>query len=175
MRISKNINMHRQSGFTILESLVALVVLSVGLIGAAAVQVSTLKFTQVSQQRSGAAQQLLSISERMRSNLEGVRAANYNIADTYASIPGNLPTLPSCAATCTAQLIAQKDLNQWQTEIARSLPGGVGVINGTQAPLFWQITVMWQEKDLSADMRSACPPALAAPATVQCVTMNFQP
>jgi type IV pilus assembly protein PilV len=164
-----------QSGFSILEALISLVVLSVGLIGASAVQVSTLKFTQVSQQRSTASQQLSAITEKMRSNLAGVRAGSYAFSFPYASIPASTPAPVNCSATCTAPQIAQRDLNLWQAELTRALPNGRAVITAINAPILWQITVMWEEKDLSAELRSACPVALAAPATVQCVSANFLP
>jgi type IV pilus assembly protein PilV len=164
-----------QRGFSILEALISLVVLSVGLIGASAVQVSTLKFTQVSQQRSTASQQLFSITEKMRSNLAGVRAGNYNFSVPYASIPSAIPAAVNCPVSCSAVQIAQRDTNAWLTELARTLPSGRAVITSTTAPIMWQITVMWEEKDLSADLRSSCPAAVAAPATVQCISANFLP
>jgi type IV pilus assembly protein PilV len=164
-----------QQGFSILEVLISLVVLSVGLIGASAVQVSTLKFTQVSQQRSTASQQLLTITEKMRSNLAGVRAGSYAFAFPYAAIPGSIPAAVACPVGCTAAQIAQRDLNTWQNELNRSLPGGRAVITSVTAPTIWQITVMWEEKDLAAELKSACPPAVAAPANVQCISANFLP
>jgi type IV pilus assembly protein PilV len=173
-----NMNIKSQnSGFSILEVLVSLVVLSIGLIGVAAVQVNTMKFGQVSQQRSNASQQVMAISERMRSNLAGVREGRYALLGTFAAIPSMVPAASVCTGGtgCDTAQISRTDLNNWSAELARVLPSGRGVINATNAPLGWQITVMWEEKDLAAGLRSVCPPAVAAPAEVQCMTANFLP
>jgi type IV pilus assembly protein PilV len=169
----KTIN--RNQGFSLLEVLVALVILSIGLIGVAAVQVNTMKFAQVSQQRSGASQQIMAISERMRSNLAGVRAGNYNFVGVFAALPSMAPSVINCSGTCTALQISRMDLNLWLTELARALPSGRAVINQANAPQSWQITVMWEEKDLAAGLRSQCPAFAAAPPEVQCLTANFLP
>jgi type IV pilus assembly protein PilV len=162
------------AGFSILEVLVAIVVLSIGLIGVAAVQVSTLKFTQVSQQRSAGAQYIMSMTERMRSNLAGVRAGNYAFAQPYAAIPGAIPAMVACAANCTPAQVAQRDLSQWLTELNAALPRGRGVILG-DATNAYQITVMWEEKELSAGLTAPCPAVAVAPAEAQCLSATFQP
>jgi type IV pilus assembly protein PilV len=171
-------------GFSLLESLIALIVLSIGLIGASAVQVSTLKFGQVSAQRSSAASQIASITDRMRSNLAGVRMVTpYRFEQTWSAIPNAIPAAVNCTTQCGFAQIAQRDLNEWLTQLNQVLPNGRGVITATTTAAVaerWQITVMWEEKDLISDsgstgMKSGCPAAVAAPAEVQCVTVNFQP
>jgi type IV pilus assembly protein PilV len=168
-------SMKNNQGFSLLEVLVALVILSIGLIGVAAVQVNTMKFGQVSQQRSNASQQVMAISERMRSNLAGVRAGNYTFVGTFAALPSMVPSVINCTGGCTAMQISRMDLNLWLGELARALPSGRAIINSTNAPQSWQITVMWEEKDLAAGLRSQCPAVAAAPAEVQCMTANFLP
>jgi type IV pilus assembly protein PilV len=178
-------NKQLNQGFSLLESLIALIVLSIGLIGASAVQVSTLKFGQVSAQRSNAAAQILAISDRMRSNLAGVRdaAIPYRFVQTWATIPSSIPATVNCAVGCTHLQIAQRDLNEWLTELNRVLPNGRAVItptNPTTVAQRWQITVMWEEKDLvtatgGTGMKSGCPAAVAAPVEAQCLSVNFQP
>ena len=171
---------HRSAGFSLLEVLVALVVLSIGLIGVAAVQVSSLKFTQTSQQRSMASNQLASMTERMRSNLSGVRQGFYAFSFPYASIPGAVPAAVSasvphpCSGQCSPATLAQQDLRDWLVELNRALPNGRAVITGDAANS-WRITIMWEEKDLTAGLKSTCLPALAAPAEAQCLSANFQP
>ena len=172
--------LHRASGFSLLEVLVALVVLSIGLIGVAAVQVSSLKFTQTSQQRSMASNQIAAMTERMRSNLAGVRAGSYAFNFAYGAIPGAIPAAVSaavphpCTGVCTPAQLAQQDLRDWLVELNRALPNGRAAITG-DAVNSWRITVMWEEKDLSAGLKSDCPAPFAAPAEAQCLSANFQP
>jgi type IV pilus assembly protein PilV len=173
--------MNKNQGFSLLEVLVALVILSIGLIGVAAVQVNTMKFGQVSQQRSNASQQLMAITERMRSNIPGVLLGSYNLVGTYSALPTQVPAAdPACKSPtggCGPQQLARTDLNEWMAGLALVLPGGRAIINPPAAARPWQIVVMWEEKDLatSAGMRVACPAIVAAPATIQCMTVNFQP
>jgi type IV pilus assembly protein PilV len=162
------------SGFSLIEVLVALIVLSLGVLGAASVQTSSLKLTQVGQQRSTATQLAADLTERMRANLAGVRAGDYAFALAYAAVPGATPGAVNCTSTCLPQQIADRDINLWQAQLSNVLPGGRGIIIGDGVNSF-QVTVMWTEKDLGASLRAPCPTIAAAPAEVQCVSMGFQP
>jgi type IV pilus assembly protein PilV len=164
------------AGFSLLEVLVAVVVVSVGLIGVASVQTTTLKLVQVSQQRSSASQYVQSMADRMRSNLAGVRAGNYVRVPTptYAAIPGVLAGYNDCVNSCGPQQRAEADLRAWLNELAIALPGGRGVILGDPAQTH-QITVMWEEKGLSPGLKAPCPLAVAEPPEVQCFSASFQP
>jgi type IV pilus assembly protein PilV len=167
--------LYKSRGFSLLEVLVAVLVLSAGLIGVAATQLSSLKFTQVSQQRSSAAQYLVSMTERMRSNLGGVRAGDYVFDQTFANIPGAIPGTVNCSGTCLPNQVAQRDLNVWLAELAVALPDGRGVVTRNAASNTWQVTIMWAEKGLTAGFRAACPIAAAAPSDVQCISTSFAP
>lgn len=171
-------------GFSLIEVLVALLILSIGVVGVTGVQLSSIKFNQVSQQRSYAAQHALSITERMRSNLEGVRPpANFYIFDwPFATIPSKVPAAPAgdCtapAAACTPQQMANKNLNQWLTQLAASLPSGRGTITQNSALVGapYVVTVMWEEKELNLALSQSSHCPVGTPATVQCVRMEFQP
>lgn len=169
-------------GFSLIEVLVALLILSIGVVGVTGVQLSSIKFNQVSQQRSYAAQHALSITERMRSNLEGVRPpANFYIFDwPFATIPSKVPAAPvgDCATACTPQQMANKNLNQWLTQLAASLPSGRGTISQSP-PLVvgapYVVTVMWEEKELNLALSQSSDCPVGTPVTVQCVRMEFQP
>ena len=62
--ISKN----KQSGTTLIEILVSVVVMSVGLLGLAGLQMNAMRFQKASSQRSEATQAAYDLGERMRSN-----------------------------------------------------------------------------------------------------------
>ncbi len=123
-----------QNGFTLIEALVSIVVISVALIGIAGMQLVSLKNNAESKYRSLAVQLASDLSERMRSNLDAAliddanRMANpYNkpittAADTAYAID------PGCGTLCGAGARAQLDLKQFQDQVKRLLPRGVGVV-----------------------------------------------
>lgn len=165
-----------QRGVSLIEILVALVVLSLGAIGVAGVQLSTIKFNQVSQQRSNAVQLAFGLTDRMRANMPGAAAGNYVFNFPYANIPGNIPAAPNCAAPCTPQQLANLHLNQWLNELAVALPQGRGTVTQIAATVGapYRVAVMWEEKDLTGFGRDARCPA-DAPPEAQCLLVEFQP
>ncbi|NEV65007.1 type IV pilus modification protein PilV [Thiorhodococcus minor] len=68
----------RQHAFTLLESLVALLVFSAGILGIAAMQVSGMRFTQSAQNLSVGVILAEDMADRMRANLDGTRAGAYD-------------------------------------------------------------------------------------------------
>lgn len=170
----------RARGSSLVEVLVALVVISVAMVGAAEVQVKALKFGQVSQQRSLAVQHANAISERMRANLAAASQSlsPYEFNFSYAEIPAKLHsiTAPSCTATCTSEEMARRHLLDWQAQLGQGLTAGRGTIartaNADGSP--YVVTVMWVEKEMVDTQRSLnCPGT--TPSDVQCVTLRFQP
>lgn len=173
-------------GFSLVEALVAIVVLSVGLLGVASVQLSTLKLNQVAQQRSIAQLAINTMTDRMRSNLPGVRAGNYAFSFSYDDVFANKPAPVNCTSACTSQQIASFHLERWISELNAMLPEGRGIITGAANGTF-RISVMWREKELGNDTNQnlrvddddialvGCPTVAARPTDVQCVSVNFQP
>lgn len=128
-----------QSGFTLLEVLVAIVVLSLGLLGLAGLQAATLRNNQIAYYRTIAIQQTYDMADRIRANQAGVAAGEYNALD--ASIPAD----PDCVAnTCTAANMAVADHSQWNNNNARMLPAGTGTVASVAGGGF-DITVTWNE------------------------------
>jgi type IV pilus assembly protein PilV len=182
-----------QAGFSLIEVLVALLILSIGVVGVAGVQLSSIKFNQVSQQRSIASQHAISIAERMRANLTAVRppANDYIFNFPYASIPAERAKLAAISCTtaspCTATQVAKRNLREWLDQLDASLPNGRGTITQNPPPLGvtpvgrpYVVTVMWEEKELDSGaggfLRSTASCVdRDAPATAQCIRLEFQP
>ena len=136
-----------QSGFSIVEVLVALFVLSIGLLGLAALQAQGVRFNHDAYVRTQATNAAYDIVDRMRAN----RA---NVADYTAPDPGGDCT-PAVSGTTM-------DLNCWYESLAESLPGGDGVISANATANFFDITVRWIDRtprDFGGTMRA---PASAA-------------
>lgn len=167
-------------GSSLVEVLVAILVLSVAVVGAAGVQLKAMKFSQVSQQRSTAVQHAAAMAEQMRANLAASSQSTspYEFNHSYSEIPTKLQaiTAPACTAACSAEEMARRQLLDWQSRMANGLTGGRGTIART-APAAgspFVVTVMWREKEIESTQRSPNCPA-TAPTDVQCVTLRFQP
>jgi len=118
-----------QAGFTLLESLIAFLVLAIGLLGLAGLQIQGMRFNTESYARSQATILAYDILERMRLNPE--QAANYVGPD-----PGG-----SCA-TAGGSLVL-RDRVCWHDRIAATLPGGTATITADGAD-FYTVDIQWQ-------------------------------
>jgi type IV pilus assembly protein PilV len=90
--MKNTLNMHRQTGSGLLEVLVAVLVLSLGLLGLAGLQARTLQQNQSSLQRSQAVLLSYSILDSLRADRQGAILGNYNIGQTCVAqaLTGNL-------------------------------------------------------------------------------------
>jgi len=126
----------QQAGLSLIEVLVAMVLLSIGLLGLAGLQASGMRVGQSSIQRSQAAQLAHDMIERMRAN-----AAN---AGAYALALGEAAPACSNVAAC--------DLRDWRLRL-QSLPAGTGAVtvNGTQAT----VLVQWDDSRGAGALRGS--------------------
>jgi type IV pilus assembly protein PilV len=128
------------AGFTLLEVLVALLVLSIGLLGLAALQTVGLKFNQQSYGRTQATLQAYDIIDRIRANKNNnaiVNSAYDNV--TLGAAPGSVDCSSS---TCDAGQMAEYDIRTWNNINKSVLPQGKGIIcRGTLDATFSSCTV----------------------------------
>lgn len=102
-------NRRRQRGVTLVEVLVAIVIMGVGLIGVAAMQTTALSNNQSSLEYATVAALTQGMVERMRANRDAVIANQYLVA---ASQPGN-PAANCGSAVCTSAQQATWDIASW--------------------------------------------------------------
>lgn len=128
-----------QRGFTMIEVLIAILVLSIGLLGLAGLQATGLRNNHQAYQRSIATQQVYDMADRMRANPAGVDAGAYN------AISG-IPTNPGCtgSGTCSPANIAAYDAAEWNSANAALLPSGAGTV-AVVGPDVFTIIVTWDE------------------------------
>jgi type IV pilus assembly protein PilV len=124
---------------TLVEVLVALLVLSIGLLGIAALQTTGLRATQASGARSQAVMLSYDIIDRMRANRQDALAGNYDTftSDDFAANPASAPTgMPG------------DDLIAWKAQLAATLPEGRGAITRAPGnPAIVTVTVEWVDRD----------------------------
>lgn len=117
----------QQRGITLIESLVALIVVALGILGIIGAQMRTLVDTTTTVRRAQAIRLIEDLSERMKVNpnallgLSGYVSGYDKKAKDYASADCN-------QATCAPAAQAAYDLKQWKTSVEQTLPLGQGSI-----------------------------------------------
>lgn len=120
---------HAMRGITLIEVLIAVVVLSLGLLGVAAMQGSAVRNTFVADQYAVASMHSQSLAERMRSNRTCLMEGHYALA-----ADGDAPTASAdCAKVdCNPQELAAWDLGRWKQAVTG---GGADKLHNGPPPL----------------------------------------
>lgn len=160
MMISKKA---QQLGSSMIETLIALFLLAIGLLGALSLQVNSLD----SNQRALFASEALLIGNDMVDQMYAIRDAAYSGLDTLAEINAATGTLESelgalktvdagdAAPGCTApnsscDLAGQVDVAnyRWKTSLSERLPSGQGTISENAG--VYSVTVYWDDAKTGA-------------------------
>jgi len=115
-----------QSGFTLIEVLVAVVVLGIGLTGMAGLQIVSIRGSQQAYERTQASFLAYDIMDRMRVNLAAARAGDYDTA-----LDEDVSALDLCfgaSANCTPAEFADHDRRTWRQSVNDHLPGGLASV-----------------------------------------------
>ncbi len=109
-----------QSGFSMIEVLVSVVLICVGLLGIAALQSKAVPFTQDSVQRNAAIMLSNDLLELVRSQPQG----------RYIKLPG--ADFPGAPSSCLPTPVAPADqLGCWATQASALLPGAADLLNSS--------------------------------------------
>jgi len=111
-----------QRGVTMLEVLIAILIISVGLLGTAGLQAVGLRASVAANERTAATLLAYDAADRMRANMAGVALGAYH--NYTATQTANCLAL----AGCTPQQLAQHDMWEWNNAIALALPSGIGIV-----------------------------------------------
>jgi type IV pilus assembly protein PilV len=177
------------AGFTLIEVLIAVFVLTLGVIGAAGMQLTALRTTQQSGLQTSALELAAEMADKMRANsrqMKGPDSPYVNLNFQSADEPGSAAPGASCygaSANCSAEDLAAFDIYDWKRRVRASLPGGRAMICRDAAPwgagagaLTWNcgsdagngplvIKLGWQAKNpdgsLIRDGAGQFPPAVA--------------
>jgi type IV pilus assembly protein PilV len=119
----------KTKGFTLLEVLVALLVVAIGVLGIAGLQATSLRNKNNAYLRTQANILAYDMVDRLRANRSAALSTSYNI---------NLGASPSGSST------AITDLTEWKSDLASYLTNGDGAVTCSTAGLC-SVTVQWDE------------------------------
>jgi type IV pilus assembly protein PilV len=123
---------------SLLEVLVAIVVLALGLLGLAALQMTSLKGGHGAYLRSQAAQLAYDMSDRIRANRESAPDYVFALPDPR----------PACdRALAPAGTLPQRDVAEWLNSLACVLPAGNGRVQRVAGTDVYDISVRWIERE----------------------------
>lgn len=142
----------RQQGITLLESMIAIVIMALGILSVLGLQMRTLTNTQTSLYRAQAIRLVEDLNERLASNPNAL----LNIS-TYTLTWSNQPTAATDCSTsaCAHSQLAAYDIAQWKTLVANTLPLGNASVftpqdetaNDNRRQL--GVMISWRENELS--------------------------
>lgn len=134
-----------QRGFSMIEVLVTLLIISLALLGTAGLQAYSMRLNQAGQFRSQAVFLVADLAERIEANKPAAVAANY--VKGLSSTPGTLITTCS-VGLCDAAGLAAYDLSQWESTVATVLPQSSWEVVQTVAgnPSTYTIRVSWVDR-----------------------------
>lgn len=133
-------SLNKSCGFTLVEVLVALVILSIGLLSMATLMMTSLQSSQDAYLRSQASLLTYDIVERMRANYTEATTTDAYVLTKGASASSN----PDCKTSgCNSSAQAQQDLYDWRKSLTDSIPGADARIaranlNQYTVEIFWE-------------------------------------
>ena len=128
------------AGFSLVEAMVSLIVISVGMIGIAALYGQGLSACRTALSRTIAVNLAATMAENIRVNRLG------QVAYAGAGADNNCDPAAGGGVDCTPAQMAAHDVFLWNADVAAQLPNGVGAVafvDGT--PPTYTITVTWDE------------------------------
>ena len=131
----------RQSGFSMIEVLIALLVLAFGLLGLAFMQTLNLRYTKSAQQRTQAVNLASELLDTMRANRSQLAA--------YAMVEEDFDSIDASAGCPTfAAATVARNIERWQCEVREALgPGAFAEVTVSGAPLV-TVSVHWAEDNM---------------------------
>ena len=188
-----------QEGATLIEALISILIMSIGLLGIAGLQLNALSYQKNAWSTHRVAEITNDLAERILANPTGAKNGNYTYTADYATGKAAAPVSNNCrtsGAFCTTAQIAADDIGDFIRKAQTSLPGGAAQVTGDPARGM-VVTTMFMDKEFvdsagalqtsttctptidatTGDIawRNCCPAAANAPAGVRCRRFNLVP
>jgi type IV pilus assembly protein PilV len=194
MKLQHDIATHerlRAAGFSLVEVMVALIVISVGLLGIAKMQALALSSTGTSRMRSLMALEAASLASTMRADraywsAEAISPLTVKIGAGAVTSTNDTSLQAANPCPCTSPQIAMNDLQEWAVELNSVGPSATSVVTCTPpaaaippalptAPVSCQITVSWTESLVASNTQQALQEQQAAPPPKTTYTIYVDP
>ena len=134
----------RAAGFSLVEVLIALIVMSVGMLGIAGLYVHSMQAGRTSLFRHHAVNLAGDVADRIR--------ANPSAGAAYAGAGSDAGNCVGGGSNCAPEQMAAYDIHLWDIQADTTLPeGSVEVTYTAGTPANYQVTIRWQEAGLEAD------------------------
>ena len=135
--------MKKNTGFTLIEILIAMIILAFGLLGLAGLQAANMQQNQDASYRSQATALAYDLADRIRANSSQIAI--------YLALAPALNNNCLGAAGCNPVQMANHDLAEWNAALNTLPGGGIGSITQTAANVY-TIYINWDDdKDGSLD------------------------
>ena len=137
-----HLNSTRQHGVSLVESMIALVVISIGLLGIASLQITAMKLNSSALHNSQSVWIAYNMADRVRSNI-----AQYT---NYVGVDTDFAAAQDCLTqACTTAEMINADAADWKA-LVETLPDGRGMIFQPTGSTNLVITVMWDDEGTGA-------------------------
>jgi type IV pilus assembly protein PilV len=134
----------RAEGFSLIETLVSLLLVSIGMLATAGLIGTAAKFSKTAEFRTVANLFAMDMVERMRANRAGLAPYSLNPRSLADAAPR--PSACKLATACTPLELAQVDLAEWQALLFHNLPRGTGYIRLSNAAVgLLDVWVLWND------------------------------
>jgi len=162
-----------QGGFTLLEVMVAVLLLTIGIFGFAKMQALAISSTQTASSRSIVAMQANSLAAAMHGNRDywadgGLVVRTFSTSGaTVTDATGVVNTRPTgdcesatkpSAPKCTLQQMAALEVNLWATNLNALLPGATSLVNcssSSDTPVSCVLTIQWNDRYINSTQTAA--------------------
>ncbi len=187
-------NPSRTRGFSLIEVMVALVIIAVGMLGIAKMQALALSTTESSGVRSLVAIEAASLAASMHANRDywvagppppsftvavqttgpGVVSVAITDATNTLNVAANCASVTPCA---TPALVAAYDVQQWGIALGQVVPAANAVVNCNNAavPLACTIQIVWVENVTSTNNAAAATSSAAGVLNSPTYTLYVEP
>jgi len=138
-------------GFTMIEVLIALVVLSIGILGVLALQIHSLSYSHSAYLTSVASVQAMDLEERMRANRGAAGAYDaMEIAD-ISTDDAAVACQSEAGGRCDAQSLAEYDMRRWVANTRRLFPPSLELGLQSLGAGVYELTLQWEGRGPDAD------------------------
>ena len=152
--MKKPLRIHtRMAGVSIVEALVALVIISVGMLGIAGLYLTSMQAGRSANLRMQAINLATDMADHIRSNKKGMAK--------YSAIATDKGTQHDCTVTCTPTEIAENDIYEWKRALSLALPANANgqltytdvadVDPARKQPDICEVLITWREAGSDVD------------------------